>query len=86
MIQANENAGAGNVGVLQSKPLAVTLASGFYLHPKQNRTLRQLSESCLSCGLRPPLTRATITVRGVCGHVAVCKVCSRCVIERGLIG
>ncbi len=45
---AEENAGAGNVGVLEAKPLAVALAGGFFLYPNEGRaerccTLRRLN-------------------------------------------
>lgn len=73
-------------GAFENETFVLTLADGFYVHPKQSHTFSQLFEPCLSCGRRLRLTRATITVRGVCGHVAVCKVCASCVIERGLIG
>jgi len=86
MIRAKENADAGHVGVLEAKPLAMALAGGFYLYPIHARTLSQLVEPCLSCGRRLRLTAATVTVRGVCGHVAVCEICRDCVEERGLIG
>lgn len=64
----------------------ITVAQGFFVYPKQVRVLSQLFEACLSCGRRLRLIGATITVRDICGHVAVCKVCRGCVIERGLIG
>ncbi len=32
------------------------------------------------------MTAATLTAQGVCGHVAVCKVCRACVEERRLNG
>jgi len=88
MIPANENAGAYNVGVLELKPFRLGSGDGLFLypHPIQKRTLSQLFEPCLSCGRRLRLTAGTITVRGVCGHVAICKVCRCCVEERGLIG
>lgn len=86
MIRAKENAGAGNVGVLESKPFRLGSGDGFFLYASHNRRLSQLFEPCLSCGRRLRLTVATVTVRGVCGHIAVCKVCRGCVEERGLIG
>jgi hypothetical protein len=81
-----ENAHVDGVGILEAKPLAVELANGFFVYLSQNRTLSQLIEPCLSCGRRLRLTAATIRVHGICGHVAVCKVCRDCVVERGLIG
>ena len=52
MIRAKENAGAGHVGVLEAKPLAMALAGGFFMYPKQSQTLSQLFEPCLSCQSR----------------------------------
>jgi hypothetical protein len=40
--------------------------------------------ACLSCGLSVHPTAATITIKGVCGHVATCNVCEPCVVERRL--
>ncbi len=85
-MQPKGNACVSGAGILKSKPLIETLASGFFVFYKANRAVSQLFEPCQSCGRRLRLTRATITVRGRCGHVAVCKVCARCVEERGLIG
>ena len=84
-MQHEENACAAGASVFESKPL-LTVTSGFFLYRSWNRALSQLFEPCLSCGRRLRLTAAAVTVRGICGHVAVCKVCASCVIERGLIG
>lgn len=81
-----QNAVATNYGVLESKPLIETLASGFFLYPKRGVELSQLFEPCLSCGRRLRLTAGTIIVRGRCGHIGVCRVCRGCVEDRGLIG
>ncbi|MBA3711307.1 MAG: hypothetical protein H0W76_02530 [Pyrinomonadaceae bacterium] len=87
MIRVNENVDAGNVGVLESKPFRLGSGDGFFLypHPSQSRTLSQLAEPCLSCGRMLRLTTGTITVHGVGGHVGACEICTRRVIERGLI-
>lgn len=72
-------------GALDPKPL-LTLQPGFYLYGRRTGSLSQFVGTCLSCGRRLRLTGATVTVRGVCGHLAVCKVCRGCVEQRGLIG
>lgn len=81
-----QNAVATNYGVLESLPFRLGSIDGLFLYPKRSAVFSQLFEPCLSCGRRLRLTAGTITVRGVCGHVAVCKVCARCVEVRGLIG
>ncbi len=86
MIQSNENAVVSGYGVHESKPFRFGSIDGFFLYPKRSAAFSQLFEPCLSCGRRLRLTAGTITVRGRCGHVAVCKVCARCVEERGLVG
>jgi len=86
MIQPNKNAVAGYNGVLELLPFRLGSIDGLFLYPKRGVAFSQLLEPCLSCGRRLRLTAGTITVRGRCGHVAVCKVCARCVQVRGAIG
>lgn len=81
-----QNAVVSGYGVLELKPFRLGSIDGLFLYPKRDVAFSQLLEPCLSCGRRLRLTRATVTVRGVCGHVAVCKVCRGCVQVRGLIG
>lgn len=82
-----EDAPAANESTLRSKPYALDSKGGFYLYCKRAFIAgQQLFEPCLSCGRRLRITEATVTVRGVCGHVAVCAVCRTPTIERGLIG
>ncbi len=73
-------------GVLESKPFRLGSIDGFFLYPKRSIVFSQLFEPCLSCGRRLRLTAGTITVRGRCGHIGVCRVCRGCVQTRGLIG
>ncbi len=47
--------------------------------------LARFVEACLSCGRRFTQTGATITIRAVCGHKTVCKICPECSRGRGLV-